>query len=208
MKISDSNCPICGTTGNLSFSKNGIDYIPCPKCLAVYTTTQIPKELIITENDSDVARNQWQINWERLRRIEERHNPKKVLDFGCGNGQMTDLINDEKIYNCCGIDQHTNLKLADIDQNSIDTIIMTEVIEHIYNPIYLFNRLYDLLSSPGIIYIESSFVDYLGDYNTSGYIDPKIGHCLIHSKKSIEELAKQTGFRVSWYSQNVVFFIK
>jgi ubiquinone/menaquinone biosynthesis C-methylase UbiE len=206
--INANNCPICGTSGGQTIIKYGIIYNLCLNCSGLYTLSKIPRELLITENDCDKARNERPINLERLRRIEEKHIPKKVLDFGCGNGQMTDLICSAKPYNCIGIDQNTALKLTDIDQNSIDTIIMTEVIEHIENPIELFRRFHEILNENGLIYIESSFVDFLGNLEKSGYVDPRIGHCSIHSRKSIEELAKITEFKVNWYSQNVVFFIK
>jgi len=208
MKNMEHSCPICGTSGGQTFIKFTITYNLCPNCSALYTLSKIPPELLITENDCDKARNERPINLERLRRIEEKHNPKKVLDFGCGNAQMTNLINLEKNYTSNGVDQNTTLKLTDIDQNSIDTIIMTEVIEHIENPIQLFHRFHEILNENSLIYIESSFVDFLGNLENSGYVDPRIGHCLIHSRKSIEELAKITGFKVSWYSQNVVFFQK
>lgn len=204
----ENNCPICGTSGGIQLIKFNITYNLCPKCSGLYTLSRIPGELIITENDCNVARNQKEINLERLRRIEEKITPKMVLDFGCGQGEMKNLICCEKQYDAIGIDQGTEIQLRDCKPDDFNVIIMTEVIEHIYDPINLFNRLYNLLSSVGLIYIESSFNNYMKDLNESTYVDPRIGHCLVHSKESIEYLAKLTGFKTDWYSQNVVFFIK
>lgn len=204
----ENNCPICGTSSDTSFIKFGIMYNSCLNCSALYTLSQIPPELIITENDSDLSRNLKEINLERLRRIEQKHLPEYVLDFGCGNGQMTDLINNTKEYEAEGVDQHTKTQLSQFTEGLFDTVIMTEVIEHIYDPISLFKTFHNLMTNQGLIYIESSFVDFLGNPLNSGYVDPRIGHCLVHSKKSIEILAEKTGFKVNWFSPNVVFFIK
>ena len=65
---------------------------------------------------------------------------------------------------------------------------------------------YRILKKDGIVYLESSFVDNLGDLQKSGYVDPNISHVLIHSKKSIEMLFEK--FEVKWLNNNVCIFKK
>ncbi len=102
-----------------------------------------------------------------------------------------------------GIDQHTSLALATAPVGAFDAINMVEVIKHLPDPIAVLERLLRLLKRGGIIYVETSLVDHLGDPATSPYIDPRIGHCLILSRRSIEFLRRRLGTSLTRINDNV-----
>lgn len=209
-------CPICNTNSPVSFHKpsytvykysmqqiiSGICYSVCPNCGCCFTLDEFTPE---THNQGSEERNEDGVNLERLRRIRTFHEGYSVIDFGCGNGQFTRLAR-EKGYTITPIDRDTEIKLDDIPSNSIHVINCVEVIEHIIQPKEVIEEFHRVLKSGGIVYLESSFTDFLGNPEKAGYIDPNIGHVLVHSRKSIEMLFGK--FEAKWLNQNVVVFKK
>lgn len=67
-----------------------------------------------------------------------------------------------------------------------------------------FNR---MLKPGGVVYIESSFAD---GKNLAAweYLDPAIGHCTVHSLRSMKWLADQNDFDLAWLNANVCCFTK
>jgi len=76
----------------------------------------------------------------KCQEVIEKYNPKSILDFGCGNGQITDLLKqtypEKTIY---GYDPAFHDSMPD----NVDMIMSTDVLEHI-EPNYLKNTLADL----------------------------------------------------------------
>ncbi|MFM6976085.1 MAG: class I SAM-dependent methyltransferase [Sphingobacteriaceae bacterium] len=201
--MEELNCPICNTKSSGIFKKSGISYDICPKCNCCYTLDYIDPE---TDNEGDKARNLDNINKLRMERIIF-YGPdnNSLVDFGCGNGQFVDFagIFFNEVY---GIDKNTDMQLLKLTSNSIDVINCVEVIEHLIKPREIVEEFYRILRPDGIVYLESSFTDNLVDLSKSSYVDPNIGHVLIHSKKSIEILFDK--FEVRWLNNNVVIFKK
>lgn len=211
-------CSICNTNSPVSFHKpnytidkytkqqiiSGICYSVCPNCGCCFTLDEFTPE---THNQSDKPRNLNNVNKIRLERIEHYgpENIETVIDFGCGNGQFVDFASvffEEVI----GIDQDTGIQLEMISSDRVEVINCVEVIEHLINPKEVVNEFYRILRNNGIVYLESSFTDFLGNPEKAGYIDPNIGHVLVHSRKSIEMLFGK--FEAKWLNQNVVVFKK
>lgn len=213
-------CPICQTDNPISIHKplkglyrhdnsmypsiSQINYSTCSNCGCCYTLDEFSPE---THNQSDKPRNLDNVNKLRLERIEHYgpENIETVIDFGCGNGQFVDFASTffEEVI---GIDQDTKPNLSDIQSNSTDVINCVEVIEHLINPKPIVQEFERVLKVGGIIYLESSFTDFLGEPQKAGYIDPNIGHVLVHSRKSIEMLFEK--FEAKWLNNNVVIFKK
>ena len=201
-------CYMCNTESDYQFKKSKVFYYRCPNC-KLFCSDEIPDDTIITENDKTESRVRHHKN--RLIRITEAlgFQPEVMLDLGCGDEEFIEFL-DAKAPNMIvhGIDKDTHLQLKDIADLCIDAISVVEVIEHLYDPISIFNQFYKKLVSNGIIYIESSFIDHMEDPENNPYIDPTIGHCCIHSTDSIQLLADKCSFTVSWLNQNVCIFRK
>ncbi len=125
-----------------------------------------------------------------------------MLDFGCGNGEYLEFLTAEGIE-AKGIEQDTALTLATAPVGAFDAFNMAEVIEHLPDPIAVLERLLRLLKRGGIIYVETSLGAHLGDPAPSPYINPRIGHCLIHSRRSIEFLRRRLGTSLTRINDNV-----
>ncbi|KKN57650.1 hypothetical protein LCGC14_0560220 [marine sediment metagenome] len=101
--------------------------------------------------------------------------PERILDFGYGDGQITNLLY-KKGYNIIGLDKtisnfknvtkifpEVDFRLYDginipFEKNSFDTIILNDIMEHVpYNLMEeLIKGLKDILKPNGIIYISVS----------------------------------------------------
>lgn len=203
------DCPVCESAAlQASVIKAGVPYLACLNCRALFSG-EIATAVLITHNDGPVERNQEERQATRLQRLVDHlgRMPQHVLDFGCGRGSYVDYLQTKNIA-AVGVDQDTDIQIGDFAPRSFDVINMVEVIEHLTDPRSLLTTLIALLKKDGIMYIESSFVDYLGDPANSDYIDPRIGHCCIHSVKSIAILADHFSVRPVWINNNVVVLHK
>ena len=202
-------CPVCGGVAlRFAAEKFSVAYSSCDNCAALFSD-DIASDVLITHNDSPEARAERPRQQVRLRRVTDQlgRRPEKMLDFGCGRGDYIAFLSEVGI-DAAGIDQDTQLKLADISTQSVDAVNMVEVIEHLGDPLGILRSLRETLKPGGLIYIESSFVDFIGDPAQSGYVDPRIGHCCIHSKKSMAYLAGKLEMKLVWLNNNVAVMHK
>jgi len=200
-------CPVCSANAPVNLVKMGHAYHRCPECECVFTP-RIDKAVLKTENSGGSARhdqNQDAIRWQRLVTALGRH-AKEVIDFGCGKGETTEFIRSQGV-NAMGIDQDTALQLKDVADDSVDGIMMVEVIEHLYAPHEIFQQFNRVLKTGGVVYLESSFADEK-DLAAWNYLDPAIGHCTVHSLRSMGRLAEKNGFDIAWLNANVCCFTK
>jgi hypothetical protein len=197
-------CPVChGRELAASITKADVRYWECTTCEALFAQGHDPN-VIVTHNNAPGERTDPMLQANRLRRITDQlgRPPRKLLDFGCGLGRYVDYLNSNG-YDAVGIDMETELQLADMKTGDVDAINMVEVIEHLMEPKPILRQLIDILEPGGVLYAESSFVDYLGDPAQSKYIDPRIGHCCIHSRRSIAHLAWYLRVELTWLNNNV-----
>ncbi|HEY5297138.1 MAG TPA: methyltransferase domain-containing protein, partial [Verrucomicrobiae bacterium] len=127
-------CPVCRSAAPVGVAKKGKEYHLCPACGCVFTPN-IESNLLLTENNGSSSRhdkNQDAIRLQRLVTALGRF-PEQVIDFGCGQGETTRFLRAQDI-NAVGIDQDTALQLKDIADESVDGIMMVEVVEHLYDP--------------------------------------------------------------------------
>jgi len=156
----------------------------------------------------------------------DKNTNKYILDMGCGNGAIAnDLIS--KGFNVYGTDaseagiaiarqQHPDrFFIQDFSTEELpeglkgitfDTIISTEVIEHLYDP-YKFaelcRKILDeskgelILTTPYHGYLKNLMLSIFDRWDT--HIDPlwQGGHIKFWSKKSITKLLSQRGFEVT-----------
>lgn len=198
-------CPICNTESKFSFTKELALYSICPKCGCCFTKDKIVMD---TQNEGNSNRNEDKFNSVRLNRILNYSSEcPDILDFGCGNGQFVNYcLNSDKAFWCRGIDQNTDVQIEDFGDGVFDVINCVEVIEHLINPIPIVEEFYRVLNDKGIVYLETTFIDRMDKSSENGYINPRIGHVLIHSKKSIEILFKK--FKGEWINNSTIIFKK
>ena len=117
-----------------------------------------------------------------------------ILDIGCGDGALVNLLNTKECISCKGIDidQGVNFEKDKLPygDNEFDIIIMYSVIEHLYDPGNLLTEIKRVCKTKGKIIIITSNFD-LANFITCDkgfYNDPTHVHPYNHT--SIESLMK------------------
>ncbi len=197
-------CYNCGTETPASFSKFGIDYSECTVCSSVFTTDDITP-VLVTENDLDEGRNIRFINKERIDRVTALLGRPiaRGLDFGCGNGQLVALMQEYGIE-ADGIDKDRGTL-----HGTYDAIFMIEVIEHLTDPRDVLDTLARTLNPHGVIYIETTFAQYLPrPLSHALYVDPTIGHLNVLSWSALSHIKPADVTGPHSFNSSVVYFIK
>lgn len=154
---------------------------------------------------------------------------QKVLDYGCGDGTVTEMLSKEntaigvdiskKAVEICrkkGID----CRLIEVDKkldfarNYFDCIFCLETIEHVFDTEALLKEFRRLLKKNGSLVITtpniaqiSNRIRFLFDIRLH-YVETKIeaGHMRFFTKNSLEKLLKENGFEVEKTVANYVYF--
>ena len=136
---------------------------------------------------------------------------KNVLDLGCGRGEFLELLKESNI-NAIGVDLYKdfvdycnfkNLKainddiiryLEDLNDESIDGIMCSQVVEHLTTDqiLSLCNLTYKKLQSNSYIIIETPNPTSLSIYTNWFYVDPS--HIKPIHPKTLEYFLKKAGF--------------
>ena len=84
----------------------------------------------------------------------------KIIDLGCGTGRMAYSLMEKGFKNLvfCDINNYTNDKIMKMDLNkkfkfknsSFDVVVSTDVIEHIENKFFFFNKVRRILKRGGL----------------------------------------------------------
>lgn len=154
---------------------------------------------------------------------------KKVLDYGCGDGTVTEMLSEEntaigvdiskKAIEICrnrGLDcrQIEVDKKLGFSNNYFDCIFCLETIEHVFDTVALLKEFRRLLKKNGSLVITtpnvaqlSNRIRFLFDKKLH-YVETKIeaGHMRFFTKNSLENLLKENGFEVKKTVANYVYF--
>lgn len=156
-----------------------------------------------------------------------------ILDIGCGQGVLGRALKDGgKAVIVHGVDispQSTKIAKEVLDQahcmdiesgeglseliksNRYDTVIISEVLEHLFYPEKILKTIAQnahpdtkiIITVPNLLYWKSRAKIFLGrfDYGTSGMMDR--GHIHFFSWKSLCRMIADEGFRVTGIANNV-----
>jgi len=134
---------------------------------------------------------------------------KKVLEVGCGTGNLIQFLSRNNL-DICGSDyssiyldkakeKNPNVKFFKADlldkpswkeyHNSFDTVIASEVIEHIEYDLEALKTIHTLVKPNGVVILTVPAFNFL--YSS---LDKKIGHFRRYSKKSICKVVEKAGF--------------
>lgn len=147
-----------------------------------------------------------------------------VLDLGCGDGLLLDLLKKRKLISGKGLDvseiavekarakgldvnafDFTNNKLP-FNDNSFTTVIMLDVLEHLYQPDVLLKEVHRVaksgivLSVPNFVSLKSRIQVLRG--GTPENNQSKKGHIYWFTYKILKKLLKQNGFEIVSFRVN------
>lgn len=236
-KKTEPKCYICGNTKHKLILSNGVDYeygvegefnfFKCVKCGLIqqqptpstkelqrfypagYHSYQRPSNYLFTKL-SRLNLNR------RLKRYAELIGPGgKVLDIGCGDGEIIEAMSKKGAYDCYGIEinkdiakqgQQKNLKIyagsfEECDafkDDFFDLIIVNHLIEHVTDPEALLKKAWQCLKPGGWMIGETPNTDSYGRKilkgKWSGYHVPR--HIHLFSDANLSFLFGKTGFSV------------
>ena len=128
------------------------------------------------------------------------------LDFGCGPGPTLSLMLEEEGRQ---VDLYDKFYVKDqsVFKKEFYFITLTEVIEHLSDPLFELERLTSILKPGGIIAIMTQTLSRDIDFEAWYYKnDPS--HIGFYNQKSLQILADHLGLKISHYSDRVIFFKK
>ena len=227
-------CTVCGKNSKV-FDKS-INLFHCVVCNHTFTAVRVLEEKYLEEYFSDVHRNWFSYPNYKLfefirRRIFQENSSKviKVLDVGCGNGDLQKyfLAKGEKAE-LMGIDLAKNDKSPGIKfirgnfftykiRKIFDVVITLGTIEHIENPILFVKKISKLLHKQGLLIIMTidsdsllywlaRLANWLGV--NEAYRQLFVGHHLQHfTKDSLRRLLENNGYEII-YQKNHNFSLK
>jgi 2-polyprenyl-3-methyl-5-hydroxy-6-metoxy-1,4-benzoquinol methylase len=154
--------------------------------------------------------------------------PRRVLDLGCGNGEMaqTLLADGHDVY---GLDaSHSGIAIANqrapgrffvqdlstgdvpdvLADKRFDVVISTEVIEHLYDPRALLRLVRRVVGAGGELVVSTPYHGYLKNVALAltGELDAHMtvlwdgGHIKFFSRKTLEAMLLQEGFEVDAFA--------
>lgn len=233
MKTEELNlaCRICGNEDNnktytareMMFGfRDEFDYVECSKCGCVQIA-QIPENM-----DKYYPPNYYSYQFrpdeklsfrKRIRRKFVNHNLNymqdyiniwdKIIDIGCGNGEMVYLLKAAG-FNACGYDPYIEEKIKhnngaviykdinEIKNKKFSVVIMKHSFEHMSNPQEMFNLVSErLLNKNGKFIVGIPLALYAWEKYRTNWVqlDPP-RHFFAHTPESIKILAKNAGLKI------------
>lgn len=124
----------------------------------------------------------------------------RMIDFGCGDGQLVDLLKEYGV-NVVGWDPFNNS--APIPNERFELMTSFEVMEHTPDPIKTMEMIDTLLDQQHGKYFFSTLTNdlHLNELMNFWYIAPRNGHITIHSNKSLDILFSKFGMEVKHISE-------
>ena len=115
-----------------------------------------------------------------------------VLDYGCGGGHLVQVLREHGI-DAVGYDKFSE-QYGQKPSRKFSAVCLVEVVEHLCAPFDELKEVYGMLQDGGMVYIETSFSNWVG--NGHPYANPTIGHNTIFSHIGLDFLMLKMGFRV------------
>jgi SAM-dependent methyltransferase len=147
---------------------------------------------------------------DRLTKQLRRHEPVKILDFGCGEGLFLAVCANFG-FECYGVEfssAREKTKRCEFFNNleelainaapaSFHSIVLFEVLEHLPNPLEVLQQLRPLLMTGGILILETPDCSNVRSINTA--IDYRLigpfGHINAFTPATLTQIAERSGFQ-------------
>ena len=207
-------CPLCKSTKNKFLYKDQIrEYLKCNACELIFVPTQFHlsefEEKLRYDahnNDSKDPRYRQFLSqlFEPLMSLIP--NPSVGLDFGCGPGPTLSLMLESEGHE---VDLYDKFYVKDksVFDKEFDFITLTEVIEHLSDPIFELERLALSLKPSGYIAIMTQIFKENQSFKEWYYKnDPS--HISFYNQKSLRFLANHLDLAINFYSDRVIFLQK
>lgn len=148
-----------------------------------------------------------------IRDLEKKYKFKSILDFGCGSGEMINVL--LTLYETLGIEPElgarelANSKGSEVYKSTelaidagvlVDVVTLFHVVEHFYEPTFELEKIWKLLRPGGLVIIETpnSYDALLTKYMNLEFQNFTYWshHPMLHSYKSLQALVERNKFTV------------
>lgn len=224
-------CPICQSEKDktslckVSFTyKSEFDLSECPDCHVIYCNP-VPtiQQLIEFYSICGYEYNRWKLECKAetyVRKLNKKQLKGKLLDIGCATGYMINKIRQDSDWEVYGVElskrpaefardvlklnniTHGDLFSAGYPANFFDCINISDVLEHVPNPVAFLDECHRILKSDGIILLgvpngfndSRGLIRYYNKFRQAGCHDS--GHIFYFQKPTFDYLFEKTGFEV------------
>ena len=163
-------------------------------------------DIVSDPTSPDFVEFSYKISESRLRLISKEitlNHSLKVLDLGAGSGQFGKALKemipqityhaldpDRQCYEFWGswVDERFTY-IDELLEETYDLIIMNQVLEHVSKPIEFLNRIFSLITTKGLLYIDVPN----GDHRFKPSLEP---HILFWSETSLRRACEIAGFDI------------
>lgn len=139
---------------------------------------------------------------ETAARLQADHGFHRVLDFGCGRGELLDRLAAAG-WTTFGIDpatahrvtRHRMLEAMPAD-GSLDLVLMIHVLEHLPEPLAVLRQAAAALSANGALIVGVPTLDGLAAHRLKRYCINRQHHLTAYTRRSLAHLLARAGFAV------------
>lgn len=225
------SCPICQSENaktflcKVSFTyQSEFDLSECPDCHVIYfNPTPSIQQFIDFYSTEGYDYNRWKLECKAETYIDKLNKIKhdgKLLDIGCATGYMINKIDQDSDWEVYGVElskrpaefaknvlklkniTHGDLFSANYPDNFFDCINISDVIEHVPNPVALLDECHRILQPNGIVILgvpngyndSRGLIYYYNKFKQAGCHSS--GHVFFFQKPTFEYLFAKTGFDV------------
>lgn len=203
------NCPVCSSQELELFDQDKFrSYQKCLGCKLVY----VPRNNLISTLDEKTRYDSHEIDlgYEKyLTKISESILPHvsstlKGLDFGSGKTEfMAQLFKNHGIH----VDSFDKYFLpTEIWDKKFDFIILSEVIEHLREPMIEMEKLKELLNPNGQFFIKTKFLPLEKEDFKNWFYKRDITHIQFFDPESMKYLARRLGFSFKEIGEDLYLF--
>ena len=209
-----STCPLCSSKNYSLFHKDHLrKYLQCLNCEFIFVPSQYhlsePEERkrYDTHNNNPEDPRYRQFLSQLTEPLNEIVSSDSYgLDFGCGPGPTLSLMMQEKGHQMDLYDKFY-ARNQSVFEKSFDFITLTEVLEHLCDPVFELERLASILKSKGILAVMTQTLTKDIDFD-SWYYKNDPSHIGFYNDKSLMGLASLLELEITQFSDRVIFFKK
>ena len=200
--LKNSNCKICSDPVRV-IHNDDIKYFYCPSCRFIFKDKKfIPspekeKQRYMTHNN-DISNKGYVEMLENFIKKTTPHvdsGKKHVLDYGCGNNPVLAALLQEKGYKVDTYDKYFAPEKT-YRTKKYDIVTLTEVIEHIEDPLDTLNELRRIINKGGIIAIMTLFHPENTQEFKSWWYKRDFTHISFYSRKTLKYIAEILNMQV------------
>ena len=224
-------CPIChGNSDTTSLCKVSFTYntefnlSECPDCQVIYCDpTPTTQQFIDFYSTGGYEFNRWKQESKAetyIKKLNQKQASGKFLDIGCATGYMINKINQDSDWEVYGVElsknpaefarnvlglknvTHGDLFSANYPDNFFDAINISDVLEHVPNPLEFLTECHRVLKPDGYILLgvpngyndSRGLIKYYNKYQQAGC--HASGHVYFFQIKTFHYLFEKIGFDI------------